>query len=65
MVGMDEVWLWAQARHSESKEGTSKQLVSMTVVDDKPWASHAWPCLLPEQLSEMGAAVLLSFVQGN
>lgn len=47
ILGMDKAWLWAQARHSESKKGISEQLVSMRVVDDKSWASHAFPCLLP------------------
>lgn len=47
MLGTDKAWLWAQAQHSESKEGTSEQLVSVRVVDDKPWASHAYHCLLP------------------
>lgn len=47
MLGTDKAWLWAQAQHSESKEGTSEQLVSVRVVDDKPWASHVYHCLLP------------------
>lgn len=65
MLGTDKAWLWAQAQHSESKEGTSEQLVSVRVVDDKPWASHACHCLLPWAPQWDGAAVLLSFVQGN